>query len=144
VKALREALAAVNLSAFAVESEEKFCRALDARTDWLTKQLPQQAQSWGLARKCLNIFLRDCVYNHHLREHFEIAQCEAFLEVPLDRVVVEQLKARHKGPLPRWWGVKYVGPFESAVYQLAASEIANSRSIARVHLDAYFWGDGER
>ena len=61
------------------------------------------------------------------------------LEIPLDSITAKQI--RRKVPeLPRWPGVKYVDPRTSAAYQAAALFIAREHGVARVHLDAYWWG----
>lgn len=137
---LRESLADVDLSRFRGLDDERFVERLDLETVRLRRHLPAAARSWGLSRKCLNIFLRNCVYNAHLRDAFQLAPLEPFLEVPLDGKVVEQLgELFPKAMLPPWRGVRYLDPGESEVFQLAAGELARAWSIDRIHLDAVFW-----
>ena len=51
---------------------------------------------------------------------------------------------RRKGrDLPRWPGVKHLTPEISDQYQQEAEREAKRRKIARVHLDAYWWGARE-
>lgn len=140
VRCLRESLGRVDLSRFSGLDDQRFAERLDLETVRLHHYLPVAARSWGLSRKCLNIFLRNCVYNSHLREAFRLAPMEPFLEVPLDGKVVGELKERFpKAMLPRWRGVMHLDPGESEVFQVAAGELARAWSIDRIHLDAAFW-----
>src|SRR5712692_4621994 len=63
VKAVSEFLAVLSLRPFAVSEAGRFRAALNSSTDDLVRTLPSKARSWGLARKCLNIFLHDAYYN---------------------------------------------------------------------------------
>ena len=140
VNNLRESLFRVPLRRFSGIDDLRFATLLDTETDRIRRGLPPLARSWGLARKCLNIFLRDCTYNVHLRKAFKLSSIEALLEVPLDRKVVSEIKAEFpKRALPFWRGVRHLDPGESEVFQVAASEIATVWSIDRIHLDAAFW-----
>ena len=140
VRRIRKSLMKVHLIAFSGATDVRFARILDAETHRICRELPKGARSWGLARKCLNIFLRNCAYNAHLRTAFGLRGIESFLEIPLDSKVVTELKAQFpRGLLPRWCGVKYVNPGESEVFQVAAGEVAKARSVHRIHLDAFFW-----
>lgn len=142
VGALRAALDAVPLARFSKSKHGGFLRALDASTLTVMAELPRAARSWGLARKCLNIFLRDCFYNAFLRDEYGLVVAERWFEVPLDRVVAEGLKANSTVALPRWPGVKRVTPELSACYQEAALHLSQSWGITRVHLDTYLWVAG--
>jgi hypothetical protein len=104
--------------------------------------LPRPARSWGLARKCLNIFLRDCFYNAYLRDAYGLVVAESWLEVPLDSVVAEGLNKNLTVALPRWPGVKRVTPDLSARYQDEALNLSRDWGITRVHLDTYLWVAG--
>lgn len=66
-------LATLSLAPFASSDSDGFRTALDEATERLRDSFPEVAKSWGLARKCLNIFLRDAFYNHYLREHYGLA-----------------------------------------------------------------------
>ena len=142
VGALRTALDAVPLGRFSRSKQGGFVRALDASTLMVIAALPRPARSWGLARKCLNIFLRDCFYNTYLRDAYGLVVAERWFEVPLDRVVAEGLMANSTVALPRWPGVKRVTPEVSARYQEAALILSRSWDITRVHLDTYLWVAG--
>lgn len=65
---------------------------------------------------------------------------EDSLELPLDSLTVEGLKARSpKRSLPHWHGVKHLAKQDSDRFQLRAAEIASEHGVSRVHLDIYLW-----
>lgn len=140
VTAARRWLAGMNLLRLPREGCEEFTRRLDAETERLVGSFPARAQNWGAARKVLNLFLRDCLYNFYLRDWYGLAVLESFFEVPLDSYVAEALHRTPRGEdLPEWRGVKYVSREENALYQEIASEEAEELGIERVHLDLKYW-----
>jgi hypothetical protein len=140
VAASQNFLARLKLEPIADLELSEFPRKLDRLTLSLIDALPPDAQHWGLARKVLNIGLRDIVYARHLCAHYPgLAQLEPVLELPLDGIVGKRL--REQDPtVPRWKRIKDVSPDSSRMYQQAASCIAKSHGIARIHLDALWWG----
>ncbi len=62
VAASRSHLRRVDLSRFGQTTRARFNKNLDSATIALRDSLPRGARHWGLARKVLNIFLRDCLY----------------------------------------------------------------------------------
>ena len=139
-KAARSHLKTVDLSRFATKKEEDFRGALDAATEELRRALPKGTQKWGLARKVLNIFLRDCAYTIYLSEAYDLLLAEEFFEIPLDSITARELKrASGHGRLPRWPGVKHVTPQLSSEFQVAALSEAKKQGVARLHLDALWW-----
>jgi hypothetical protein len=141
----RQFLKKIKLKKFCVETQNNFKRVLDNHTNRLRKRLPVGAQNWGTARKALNIFLRDVVYNRYLCSHHHISYIEKWLEVPLDSYVVKGLKKDKPETvrLPRWSSIKGLTPKTSEVYQKAAQIIARQEGISPVHLDIST-GEGER
>jgi hypothetical protein len=138
----RTFLLSLNLARFGTRDQRAFKRALDGTTARLKRSLPKRGASWGLARKLLNIFLRDSLYTAYLSKAYGLAAAERFLEIPLDSITA--LRIRQGVPdLPRWPGVKYVSPDMSAAYQAAALLVARQEGVNRVHLDAYWWGTRE-
>lgn len=134
-------LAQLPLAQFAVSRPSLFLRRLDEATQGLCGALPKSGRSWGLARKVLNIFLRDALYSTYLSEEFFLSRAENCLEVPLDSITARHLcQAAGRGMLPRWLGVKHLTPQASAAYQAFAAEYGASHDITRVHLDTYWWG----
>lgn len=142
VDALRVALDRLPLARFSKSRAGNFAQILDESTQQVVAGLPRPARSWGLARKCLNIFLRDCFYNAYLREGYGLTVAEPWFEVALDRVVAKGLRRHLPGTLPRWPGVKRVTPELSAQFQEGASLLSQQWGISRVHLDTYLWVAG--
>lgn len=143
VGAARSYLRRLDLSAFGTRDETMFRRALDRCTRRLVKHLPPPARHWGLARKLLNIYLRDCLYCTYLSASFKLERAERLLEVPLDSITARGLKrAAGRAALPVWPGVKHLSPEVSAGFQSFAAELARREGFARVHLDAVYWSVG--
>jgi hypothetical protein len=100
---------------------------------------------WGAARKAINLFLRDCTYDHHPRSHCHLGRIEPWLEVPLDSFVASALRKTRKGRnLPRWDSLIKLEPEVSRNYQEVAQAIADGKGIARVHLDLRYWTEGRK
>jgi hypothetical protein len=138
VKAAREALVRVDLARFVTPSREEFGRELNRVTLRIQRKLPPRR--WGTARKALNIFLRDVLYNTYLARDLRFDRVERWLELPLDSYTVEALRrAIPSERLPRWPGVASVNSETYAAFQAAADEVARERRIARVHLDVFWW-----
>lgn len=141
VDAARNYLEELPLREFHVPTRTRFRRVLDKHTDQLQKKLPRGARNWGAARKALNIFLRDVVYNQYLCRHYGLRRLERWLEVPLDRDVATALiddrpKSMH---LPSWRSIKALTETRSDLFQNAARAVAKKRGVARVHLDIEYW-----
>jgi len=141
--ACRSFLCQLDLSPFGTADGDAFARELDRSTRELLAKLPREARHWGLARKALNIFLRDAFYTTYLDSAFHLRRAEHLFEIPLDSITATQLKrATGRAVLPRWPGVKHVAPSLSSEFQKAAAVQARKKGIARVHLDAYWWSLG--
>ena len=140
VAAAQEFLSEVPLRPFATSAESSFRNALDSATENLALAFPKAARRWGLARKCVNVFLRDAFYNSHLCPLYHLERAKPFYEIPLDGVVARAL-LRLGGPnrLPVWPGVKHLQPVTSGVYQAFAKELSRRWKIDRVYLDTYIW-----
>ena len=140
-KAGREFLSSLDLTQFQGLSETGFRTQLESTTLSLRTAMPKKTRSWGMARKMLNIFLRDALYSSQLSNAYELHKIELFLELPLDAVTSGYLRtSAGRGVLPRWLGVKHLVEGVSREYQEQASKAASELEIARVHLDAYWWG----
>src|SRR5438067_10654261 len=121
VSAAREFLKQLDLAAFRGGSRERFEARLNVATRRLERRLPRGARNWGAARKALNIFLRDVLYNHYLRSRHALDRLEEWLEVPLDRDVAVALRGESEGAaLPRWKTIKRLTPDVSRRYQSVA------------------------
>jgi hypothetical protein len=143
VEAARKFLAHMNLAPFGAAKRKTFMAALDRNTEKLRLALPKRTQRWGLARKAINIFLRNCLYTAYLRDRYGLARAETFFEVPLDSITGTKLYQADPDRLPRWKTVRGLTRKRSAVYQKVALEQARKEGFARVHLDAVWWGERE-
>jgi hypothetical protein len=146
VATARAYLARLDLSRFSVTTEKAFQVLLDRRTQYLVKKLVNnhpapKAQYWGRARKFLNIFLRDVLYNKYLRAAYKLDKIERWLEVPLDSHVAHGLRREAGGhELPRFTGLKGLHSHNNTRYQKFASSVAKKKDIQRrVHLDLLYW-----
>jgi hypothetical protein len=138
VAAARLYLANLPLSRFAVKTKDKFQAALDRTTNEFKKGLP--SGSWGAARKFLNIFLRNVVYNRYLSDHYRLAHIVEWLEVPLDSHVARGLREEPGGEeLTRWGTIIRLPPETSQEYQDFAATVAKEKGYNRVHLDLIYW-----
>lgn len=137
----RTFLAQLPLSLFSVSRRSLFEQRLEDATQSLYTELPRSGRSWGLARKILNIFLRDALYTSYLADKFCLRNAETNFEVPLDSITARHLRVEAgRKCLPHWLGVKHLTPETSAAYQTFASKLAVNHSIARAHFDTYWWG----
>jgi hypothetical protein len=143
IDCVREFLSKLDLRTFVQGDQTLFQRQLGRQTRCLLDIL--EVKSWGAARKGLNLFLRDVLYNRYLCDHFDFQLVEPWLEIPLDSAVTQGLKARcTKGSLPTWPGLKRLTENESDLYQTFAQSLADQAGIARVHLDMYLWLENRR
>jgi len=140
LKASQKFLTSLSLDRVPASGEAQFRVWLDWQTELLLDKLPIKGRPWGAARKAINLFLRDALYNQYLCARFNLGRIEPWLEIPLDGVVARELKREAgRGGLPRWRGLKYLKADESARFQAFASERARELGIERVHLDMYLW-----
>ena len=140
IKAAREYLAGLNLESFVRKTEGEFCVVLDEATSGFLAHLPKGAKHWGAARKFLNIFLRNVVYNRFLCEHCDLYRIEQWLELPLDSQVAKGLREEKGGDaLPRWSTVIGLDSNVNRVYQEFATRVAKGKNTYRVHLDILYW-----
>ncbi len=132
----------MSLARLPKSSTKRFQLWLDRQTELLLDTLPIKNRPWGAARKAINLFLRDALYNQYLCKQFKLQLIESWLEIPLDSAVVKGLKLQsNPGELPRWPGLKDLEPNLSEKFQFFASKRANLKGVARVHLDMYLWLD---
>lgn len=140
VLAARSFLAAINLRSIAELDERRFAPRLDLLTAKLCAVLPDKSAGWGFARKFLNIFLRDSLYDAHLSRTFRLQRVEYWLEVPLDGDVGRRLLAEPEGAsLPRWRTIYELDAATHLAFQEVASRVATRKGTARVHLDLLYW-----
>jgi len=129
-----------DLRSIKANKETIFLKKLNEATEDLKSSLPKGGRFWGSSRKFLNIFLRNCLYNQYLCEHYELNNIEEWLEVPLDSHVGKGLRLEPQGQsLPRWDTVIGLTLELSNQFQEVARCVAESKGIARVHLDLKYW-----
>jgi putative transcriptional regulator len=120
-----------------------FSALLDDKTEALRRTFPKNAQYWGRARKCLNIFLRNATYSYYLRERYGLGDLEPSLELPLDSNVARGLTLdaanHHLCAPPKWDAIIRLTPTANRSYQSLASIVAQRKNIHRVHLDLWYW-----
>ena len=130
----------MDLTGASAFDQDEFKAWLGDHTEALLDALPIRNRPWGTARKAINLFLRDVLYNQYLNDHFGFAKLEPWLEIPLDHAVATGLiDADKNGRLHRWPGLKHLKPEVSRIYQEFASEKAKEKGVERVHLDIYLW-----
>jgi len=140
IAAARSYLAGLDISRFSVSSEEEFQAVLNRATRAHVKKLPTGAQYWGPARKFMNIFLRNLLYNKYLCAAYQLSHIEPWLEVPLDSHVAKGLRGENGGKqLPRWKTVIGLDARTNSKYQRFATNVAAEKGIYRVHLDLLYW-----
>lgn len=139
-QAARDFLAELSLREFAYCRASTIGRTLDMATEALRRRLPRGAQGWGTARRALDLFLRDALYNAYLREQYRLHRIERWLELPMDAAAAAFLRdSDPAAELPPWRGVRNLTPTQNAAYQGIATTVAQQMGLARVHLDAYLW-----
>ena len=94
-----------------------------------------------MARKCVNLFLRACVYNHYLREAYpHLRRIVQLLEVPLDSRVGTGLHKSSQGLLPPWPGLNGLTSGINKQFQEYAEKYAAETGYpARVFVDHELW-----
>jgi hypothetical protein len=145
--AVHKYLKRVRLEDIPSRSEGDFQGWLNARTIDLMRAMPRKkrckSRRWGTARKALNLFLRECACNHHLRRAYALSRIERWLEIPLDSVTAKELKKRaERGHLPPWPGLGKLVKRTSDAFQAYAVQYSESDGVrlpARVYLDDYLW-----
>jgi hypothetical protein len=113
----------LNLRLFNEASSAHFTALLNDQTRKLQKALPRGARHWGTARKALNIFLRDALYNHYLCNEYGFNRLEQWLEVPLDRSMKGESQGKH---FPRDWKEQKYLPCFPAHVMLGGSGVFGS------------------
>lgn len=139
IKVARAFTQRLQLRRFSLRSRVGFKRELDLATHELMAEMPRAVRAWGLARKGLNIFLRESLYTSYLRDAFGLERAEPFLELPLDSLTGTAL-TRIDTSLPRWDSVRRLTPVLSERFQDVARAEGARRGMAAVHLDVFWWG----
>jgi N-glycosylase/DNA lyase len=128
----------VDLKIIGESDPAHFQDTLNDLTAKLRRRLSPESRHWGVARKCLNLFFRDALYNYYLRNAYGLKKFEPYMEIPLDSNVGRRLRKEDRS-LPAWRTVKGLTPELSARFQKAAAQIAKRDDTCRVHLDVKYW-----
>jgi hypothetical protein len=139
---IRKFLKKIDLADIGKKDPAQFPQVLDDVTEKLRQHMPRYAPYWGTARKCLNLFFRDALYNFYIRKEYGLEKFEKYMEIPLDSFVGKELREEDKG-LPRWDAVIRLRPEVSARFQEVATKIAKREGTERVHLDVVYWRGGQ-
>ncbi|MBI4680926.1 MAG: hypothetical protein HY753_06920 [Nitrospirae bacterium] len=146
LKKTQEYLGELDLSILKdINTHEDIISWLDKQTEKILDCMPLMNRPWGAARKALNLFLRDCLYNKYLCQEYKMERLENWLEIPLDSLVAKGLREKaEKGLLPKWPGLKHLKKKISDQYQDIAQSFADINEIARVHMDVALWLENRR
>lgn len=116
-KTVRRFFERLPLAQFGVANGKVFASRLDDVTLRLLKMFPRHARHWGVARKTVNLFLRDAYYNQFLALKYQLSRTAAFYELPLDSYTARALRVfDDEWDLPKWNGLGRLSPDGSRVY----------------------------
>lgn len=142
LKVAQEYCGNIDLYAIVRKNRNIFNKILDKHTKRLLDKFPVKTKPWGTARKAINLFLRDALYNKYLSEEYKLKSIEEYLEIPLDSATARGLKKiGSKRELPPWPGLILLTKHQSDLFQEFAQKIADRKKLIRVHLDMYLWLD---
>lgn len=141
LRATRRFLCNLDLAATPTSSQWEYQRWLDITTDAILSALPVENDPWGTARKALNLFMRACICDHHLRGAYGLDKIEGWAEIPVDGVMARALKKKAgRGVLPCWRGLKHLKKADHQPFQEFAIQYARDLGLpAPVYLDNYLW-----
>lgn len=137
-QAVRDFLAAMLLTPLKGMGQVEYRNWIDEATEGLLAKWPGTGRPWGAARKSVNLFMRDALYNQYLSQEHDIGHVEKWMEIALDSKVAKGLHRRFPA-LPAWPGLKHLGQHVSDQYQGCAQQLADDLDRSRVHLDIWLW-----
>jgi hypothetical protein len=137
-QAVRAALATMHLTPLKGMGQIEYRQWIDGATEGLLIKWPGTERPWGAARKSVNLFMRDVLYNQYLSREHDIGHIEKWMEIALDSKVAEGLRTRFP-ELPAWPGLKHLSQSLSDQYQDCAQQLAHDQGLSRVHLDIWLW-----
>jgi len=133
---------------------KKYKVYLDEQTKLLKRAALNKNCKWGTARKGLNIFFRDVLYNSYFFKKYSLKfEYGHQLEIPLDSKTMIKIGQKFKKnnlknlgyTLPLRSTIIGLSQSVSDVYQAAATKIAEIEydGYTRVDLDMEFWAETE-
>lgn len=114
---------------------------------------PKSMVSWGTARKCINLCIRNFVYNAFIWQYYNLGdrgfkkrEHLAKLEIPLDSFSFKRLKEKatkeervlYKEHL-KSFTILGLNEGKSEKLQHLATAVAGRMGVCRIHLDVEFW-----
>lgn len=139
LRTARDYLAELRPRSFDGMSEKEYRSFLQRHTVRLSNKFPGAAKgNWGAARKALNLFFRDMLYNSYFIKEWKLHSIARFMEVPLDKDVALSLRTQNPS-LPQWPGIKNLTLPISNRYQSVAQDVACDKATYVVHLDLEYW-----
>ena len=85
-QAVRTALASMHLSPVKDMGQAEYRKWLDGATNWLLTQWPGTGRPWGAARKSVNLFMRDALYNQYLNAEHDIGHVENWPDAKVNEI----------------------------------------------------------
>jgi hypothetical protein len=85
------------------------------------------AEYWGICRKAINLYLRDCYYNKALNEHFSLDKVASYLETPIDSLAMKSL-AKHNSAVKKS-AIKMLNKTSHQEWQKAAKIFAQANKL---------------
>ena len=116
---------------------------LNDQTNALAELFREKHAHWGSARKSINIFMTMAALNRFLCSAYELERFEHVMEVPLDSVVMGDLRQWEKDhaaaiTLPAV-SITDLEPETSCKFQNVAAKRADALGVPRGRLDAMLW-----
>jgi hypothetical protein len=147
VSAARAFLANLDLKPLAEMQPLDYPKWLNDQTQALMEKFP--IKLWGLARKSVNIFMVMASLNRFLCAEYGLDRFENALEVPMDNIVVKELRRfgqTRKIIEPKEFpvfAIKTLDSTNSEKYQKVAERMAQELGIPRGRLDVRLWCSAE-
>ena len=136
--AVRKVLSGLDLLPLKKMGGDEYTRWIDVTTLSVLCCWKGKAQPWGAARKSVNLFMWDALYNQYLNREYKLSSIEQWMEIALDSKVSKGLRNRFKR-LPQWPGLRHLTQEVSDQYQECAQQLAERVNMPRVHLDIWLW-----
>jgi len=140
VKVVRNFFKELDLNCFKyIKDEKSYIDILNKQTDFLKDKMP--SQSWGMARKVLNILIFQAAHDIFLSKEYNLNDLIPFFEIPLDNPNGKRLAEKEGGNL---WGknttITNLLKENSDTLQKIAKRIAeNEHSCEKCYLDLFYF-----
>jgi hypothetical protein len=154
IQLVRNFLKVISIQDFLIAAhfEPTYKKWLNKQTSKLIKETNFRGDGFGPARKCINIYLRNIIYNSLVCAHFglipysrEFNNVLSHLEIPIDSfsakgIMKDAKKVHNCPPLPgSWKTIMILSSEQNEHFQIAAKIIADSKQTARVNLDFLYF-----